>query len=211
MFYDKKKGSLLNYIQLPLNVITPYGTYLGVGYDGDIPNYILSNSRVKTFEVKNSSFSKLSKDYIIINNKPLLKMKDSKIGYGYNVTATEIRNAYITVANKRIPIETETITVSLANLILEKQLRNIGNVLEKFVFTKLGQPQFDALLIYFFYEGVDKIENDIIIEMINEEKWFDITDELQTNIRKTNGRVDEASAKLRMDISRIWSYVPGYS
>ena len=29
MIYDKRKGSLLNYIQLPLNVITPNGTFLG--------------------------------------------------------------------------------------------------------------------------------------------------------------------------------------
>ena len=37
MIYDKKKGSLLNYIQLTLHVVTSNGTYLGIGYDFDKP------------------------------------------------------------------------------------------------------------------------------------------------------------------------------
>ena len=46
MLFDKRKGSLLNYIQLPLNVVTPNGTYLGTGYkETGEPTYILSHVR----------------------------------------------------------------------------------------------------------------------------------------------------------------------
>ena len=42
MIYDKRKGSLLNYIQKPLNVITPNGTYIGLEYDNENnPKYII--------------------------------------------------------------------------------------------------------------------------------------------------------------------------
>ena len=44
MIYDKRKGSLLNYIQVPLHVITSSGTFLGTGYDAnDNPIYTLSH------------------------------------------------------------------------------------------------------------------------------------------------------------------------
>lgn len=213
MIFDKRKGSLLNLIQRPLNVITPYGTYLGLDYKKDnTPNYILSDVRVKTFKVSDLVFSYLSKDYIIRRNKPILQLSPSNtIGYNYNVSDVELQYGYITVASKRISIENKSITKLEANKILEKQLRIIGNILDQEIIVELGQPQYDALLVYFFYEGTDKIKNHPIIEMINKGLWFDITDEFQTNIRRQNGRVDEQLARLRMDISLMWSYVPGYS
>lgn len=213
MIFDKRKGSLLNLIQRPLNVITPYGTYLGLDYKKDnTPNYILSDVRVKTFKVSDMVFSYLSKDYIIRRNKPILQLSPSNtIGYNYNVSDVELQYGYITVASKRISIENKSITKLEANKILEKQLRIIGNILDQEIIVELGQPQYDALLVYFFYEGTDKIKNHPIIEMINKGLWFDITDEFQTNIRRQNGRVDEQLARLRMDISLMWSYVPGYS
>jgi len=213
MIFDKRKGSLLNIIQRPLNVITPYGTYIGLDYKKDnTPNYILSDVRVKTFNIKDLVFSYLSKDYIIRRNKPILQLsKSNTIGYNYNVSDVELQYGYITVASKRISISNKSITKLEANKILEKQLRVIGNLLEQDITVELGQPQFDALLVYFFYEGADKIKNHPLIEMINKGLWFDITDELQTNIRRQNGRVDEQLARLRMDISLMWSYVPGYS
>ena len=58
MIFDKKKGSLLNYIQMPLNVTTPYGTNLGTGYKEDgTPTYILSHIRLTTFPVVDLIFS----------------------------------------------------------------------------------------------------------------------------------------------------------
>ncbi len=212
MIYDKKQGSLLNYIQMPLNVITPYGTYLGTRYDNDnAPEYILSDVRVKTYNVTDLVFSTISKDYIMRNEKPTSEMKDSAIGYGYEIAAVEEKYGYITVSSMRIDITNGYITKGEAKKILEKQLRNIGNVLEKFITQPLGQPQFDALLVYFFYEGVDTIETSPIIAMINSQLWFRITDEMQTNIKRANGRVDDQLAKRRIDIAKMWSYVPGYS
>lgn len=212
MIYDKKQGSLLNYIQMPLNVITPFGTYLGTGYDKtNTPQYILSDIRVKTFDVPDLVFSSLSKDYIMRNNKPTTEIKNGVVGYGYEIAPVEEKYGYITVSSLRIDITNGYITKAEANFILEKQLRNIGNVLEKFVTKQLGQPQFDALLVHFFYEGVETIETSPIIQMINDEVWFRITDEIQTNIKRANGRVDDRLAKRRIDIAKIWSYVPGYS
>ena len=99
----------------------------------------------------------------------------------------------------------------MANFILEKQLRNVGNVLEKFVKKELSQPQFDALLYYFFNEGVDKIEGHPIIALINNEKWYNITDEIQTNIKKNNGQINEKLAAMKIKTSKMWSFVPGFS
>jgi GH24 family phage-related lysozyme (muramidase) len=368
MIFDKKPGSLLNYIQLPLNVITPLGTYLGIGYDkNDKPKYILSDVRVTTFEPKELIFSELSKEYIIRNEKPTLSTLDSnisnlnksninykkennksrlstlttksgktyqaatlyaknfegfltelentgytindivgydqlsksfqssgvaliinpdnnasytgpvdfsktdlpnniatiarrhgfgwggeskgtrkepmyfslagsdggtevgitpgvvpgssvainsnssKIGYNYTITTTEKKYGYITVGSKRISLDTGNITRTQAEILLEKQLRNIGNVIQDNVFVPLGQPQFDALLVMFFYEGVDEIKGHTIIKMINQERWYEITDEIQKNIKRENGRVDERLAVRKMAISKMWSYVPGYS
>lgn len=213
MIFDKRKGSLLNIIQRPLNVITPYGTYIGLDYKKDnTPNYILSDIRVNTFKVSDLVFSYLSKEYIIRKNKPTLKLTTNNIiGYNYHVSDVELQYGYITVASKRISIANKSILKIEADKILEKQLRVIGNLLDQAITTELGQPQYDALLVYFFYEGTDKIVGHPIIEMINKGLWFDITDELQTNIRRQNGRVDEQLARLRMDISMMWSFVPGYS
>lgn len=212
MIYDKKQGSLLNYIQMPLNVITPYGTYLGTRYDdNNSPEYILSDVRVKTYNVPDLVFSSISKDCILRNEKPIIEMTDSTIGYGYEVAAVEEKYGYITVSSLRIDITNGYITKGEAKKILDKQLRNIGNVLEKFITQPLGQPQFDALLVYFFYEGADAIQTSSIIEMINSQLWFRITDEIQTNIKRANGRVDDQLAKRRIDIAKMWSYVPGYS
>lgn len=212
MIFDKKQGSLLNYIQRPLNVITPFGTYLGTRYDVEnVPQYILSDVRVKTFAPTELVFSSLSKEYIMRKEKPLLEIKDDVVGYGYEISPTETKYGYVTVSSLRIDITNGYITKAEAQKILEKQLRNIGNVLEEYVKKPLGQPQFDALLVHFYYEGVDKIPSSPIIQMINEELWFRITDELQTNIKRANGRVDEQLAKRRIDIARMWSYVPGYS
>ena len=212
MIFDKRKGSLLNYIQMPLNVITPYGTYLGTGYNKDnTPKYILSHVRVTTFDVKDLIFSYLSKDYIMQKEKPTLELSNNVIGYDYKVTPTEQKYGYVTSGGKRVSLETGKITKAESSFILEKQLRNIGNVLEEFINVPIGQPQFDALLVHFYYEGVDKVKDDILIKMINEEKWFDITDEIQTNIKRSNGRVDERLAARKMAIAKIWSYVPGYS
>lgn len=212
MIYDKRRGSLLNYIQLPLHVITPYGTYLGTGYDDDeMPTYILSYTRVKTFPVNQLVFSNMCKYAIIQDVVPSLEIQNGIIGYNYEIPDVEFKYGYITVASKRIDIENQIITMTEAQFILEKQLRAIGNVLEKFITQPLGQPQFDALLHYFYYEGVDKIEGHNIINLINREKWYDITDEIQTNIKRENGRVDERLAVLRIQTAKMWSYVPGFS
>lgn len=212
MIFDKRKGSLLNYIQLPLNVITPIGTYLGVGYNSDnTPKYILSHVRVTTFNIDDLIFSDLSKQYIINNFSPLLSITDDKIGFDYIITPTEKKYGYITSASKRISLESGNITRAEAEFILEKQLRNIGNVLQQFIYQPLGQPQFDALLVYFFYEGADMIKDHPIIDLVNAEAWYDITDEMQTGIKRENGRVDERLAVRRMAIAKMWSYVPGFS
>ena len=48
--------------------------------------------------------------------------------------------------------------------------------------------------------------------MINQgDAWFYITDEIQTGIKRANGRVDEQLAARKMDIANMWSYVPGFS
>ena len=213
MIYDKRKGSLLNYIQLPLHVITPGGTYLGIGYDEkDNPKYILSHVRVKTYSPVDLVFSNLSKEQIMRDIDPVLQIKQNgTIGYRYQVTDTEIKNGYITVASKRISILNGQITKEEAALILEKQLRSIGNVLEKFVRQELAQPQFDALLHLFFYEGSERIETSSIIRLINSKRWYDITDEIQTNIKRKNGKVDDRLAIIRIRTAKMWSYVPGFS
>ncbi len=212
MLFDKRKGSLLNYIQLPLNVVTPNGTYLGTGYKATgEPTYILSHVRLTVFPVVDLVFSEMSKNAIIDTSTPTLDMNDNILGYGYQVTNTELRYGFITVASQRIDISTKKITKQMANFILEKQLRNVGNVLEKFVKKELSQPQFDALLYYFYNEGVDKIEKHPIIALINNEKWYDITDEIQTNIKKNNGQFDEKLAAMKIKTSKMWSFVPGFS
>lgn len=212
MIFDKKQGSLLNYIQMPLNVITPFGTYLGTRYDEEnVPQYILSDVRVKTFIPRDLIFSSLSKDYIIRNITPKLEITSDTIGYGYEISDIEKKYGYITVSSLRIDITNGYINTAEAKKILDKQLRNIGNVLEEYITQPLGQPQFDALLVYFYYEGVDKIKDHPIIQMINEQLWFKITDEIQTHIKRANGRVDETLARRRIDIAKMWSYVPGYS
>jgi GH24 family phage-related lysozyme (muramidase) len=212
MIYDKRKGSLLNYIQLPLHTITPYGTYLGTGYDiNDLPTYILSNTRVTAFQVNELVFSNLSKNAITLDVIPTLEIKNGVIGYNYEIPDVEYKYGYITVAQKRIDIEKQKITIGAAQFLLEKQLRAIGNVLEKFVTQPLGQPQFDALIHYFYYEGVNNIKDHNVINLINREKWFDITDEIQTHIKRKNGKVDNRLAALRIETAKIWSYVPGFS
>ena len=213
MIYDKRKGSLLNYIQLPLNVITPNGTYLGVGYDeNNKPKYILSHIRVQTFNPIDLVFSNLSKHAIMNDITPKLQIqKNGTIGYRYQITDTELKYGYITVSSSRIPITTGSITKKEAELILEKQLRSIGNVLEKFIKVDLGQPQFDALLHHFYYEGADAIENSYIIKLVNLGRWYDITDEIQTNIKRKNGKVDDRLAIIRIRTAKMWSYVPGFS
>ena len=89
-------------------------------------------------------------------------------------------------------------------------MRNIGNVLENFVKQPLAQTQYDALLHYFFYIGTDKIENSTIIALINNKRWYDITDEIQTNIKRNDGKVDEYLAAIKIKTSKMWSYVPGF-
>ena len=210
MIYDKRKGSLLNYIQLPLNVITPYGTYLGTGYDiNEQPSYTLSYTRVKTFPANELVFSNMSKDAIINDVIPSLEIRNGMIGYNYEIPDVEFKYGYITVASQRVDISEQKVTIDAAKFILEKQLRAIGNVLEKFVTQPLGQPQFDALIHYFYYEGVEKIENHNIINLINREKWFEITDEIQTNIKRGD-KTGERLAALRIETAKMWSYVPGF-
>ena len=155
MIYDKRPGSLLNYIQLPLHVITENGTFLGTGYDeNDKPTYILSHVKVNLENVKDLTFSTMSKDAIILDNKPTLTVENNIVGYNYKISDTEVKYGYITVASTRIDITTNKITKGMADFILEKQLRNIGNVLEKFIKVKISQPHYDALLYHFFNEGI---------------------------------------------------------
>jgi len=209
MIYDKKKGSLLNYIQLPLNVITPTGTFLGTGYDlNDKPTYILSHIRVSLSTITDLVFSNVSKNAIILDNKPTLSIKNNVVGYNYKISDTELNYGYITVASTRIDITNNKITKGMAEFILEKQLRNIGNVLSKFIKVKISQPHYDALLYHFFNEGVDTIENSPIIKLINANDWYSITDEIQKNITK-NGKIDEKLTQQKIKTAKMFSFVPG--
>ena len=209
MIYDKKKGSLLNYIQLPLHVITPTGTFLGTGYDlNDKPTYILSHIRVSLSTITDLVFSNVSKNAIILDNKPTLSIKNNVVGYNYKISDTELNYGYITVASTRIDITNNKITKGMAEFILEKQLRNIGNVLSKFIKVKISQPHYDALLYHFFNEGVDTIENSPIIKLINANDWYSITDEIQKNITK-NGKIDEKRTQRKIKTAKMFSFVPG--
>jgi GH24 family phage-related lysozyme (muramidase) len=209
MIYDKKKGSLLNYIQLPLHVITPTGTFLGTGYDlNDKPTYILSHIRVSLSTITDLVFSNVSKNAIILDNKPTLSIKNNVVGYNYKISDTELNYGYITVASTRIDITNNKITKGMAEFILEKQLRNIGNVLSKFIKVKISQPHYDALLYHFFNEGVDTIENSPIIKLINANDWYSITDEIQKNITK-NGKIDEKLTQQKIKTAKMFSFVPG--
>ena len=210
MIYDKRPGSLLNYIQLPLHVITENGTFLGTGYDeNDKPTYILSHVKVNLENVKDLTFSTMSKNAIILDNKPTLTVENNVVGYNYKISDTEVNYGYITVASTRIDITTNKITKGMADFILEKQLRNIGNVLEKFITVKISQPHYDALLYHFFNEGISTIENSSIIALINAQDWYSITDEIQKNI-KENGKVNETLANQKIKTAKLFSFVPGF-
>ena len=210
MIYDKRKGSLLNYIQLPLHVITENGTFLGTGYDeNDKPTYILSHVKVNLENVKDLTFSTMSKDAIILDNKPTLTVENNVVGYNYKISDTEVNYGYITVASTRIDITTNKITKGMADFILEKQLRNIGNVLERFVKVKISQPHYDALLYHFFNEGISTIENSSIIALINAQDWYSITDEIQKNI-KQNGKINQKLASQKIKTAKLFSFVPGF-
>ena len=210
MIYDKRPGSLLNYIQLPLHVITENGTFLGTGYDeNDKPTYILSHVKVNLENVKDLTFSTMSKDAIILDNKPTLTVENNVVGYNYKISDTETNYGYITVASTRIDITTNKITKGMADFILEKQLRNIGNVLEKFIKVKISQPHYDALLYHFFNEGISTIENSSIVALINAQDWYSITDEIQKNI-KENWKVNETLANQKIKTAKLFSFVPGF-
>ena len=209
MIYDKRQGSLLNYIQMPLNVITDIGTFLGIDYhENGNPNYILSHIRVDLNNVKDLTFSSVSKDAIILDNEPTTTVVSNTVGYKYNISDTEVEYGYITVASTRVDISTNKITLGAAQFILEKQLRNIGNVLEKFITVKIAQPQYDALLYHFFYEGVDTIKDSQITKLINAKDWYSITDEIQSNVKK-NGKVDNILAQRKIKTAQMFSFVPG--
>ena len=210
MIYDKRKGSLLNYIQVPLHVITSSGTFLGTGYDvDDNPKYILSHVRVNLENVNDLTFSSMSKDSIILDNKPTLAVKDNLVGYNYKISDTEVNYGYITASSTRVDITTNKITKAMAEFILDKQLRNIGNVLEKFIKVKISQPHYDALLYHFFNEGISTIENSSIVALINAQDWYSITDEIQKNI-KENGKVNETLANQKIKTAKLFSFVPGF-
>ena len=210
MIYDKRKGSLLNYIQLPLHVITENGTFLGTGYDDDDkPTYILSHVKVNLENVKDLTFSTMSKDAIILDNNPTLTVENNIVGYNYKISDTEVDYGYITVASTRIDITTNKITKGMADFILEKQLRNIGNVLERFVKVKISQPHYDALLYHFFNEGISTIENSSIVALINAQDWYSITDEIQKNI-KENGKINQKLANQKIKTAKLFSFVPGF-
>ena len=195
---------------MPLNVITSTGTYLGTGYDAnDKPLYILSHVRVDLENVVDLTFSSMSKDVIILDNKPALTIKNNIVGYNYKISDTEINYGYITVASTRIDITTNKITKGMADFILEKQLRNIGNVLAKFIKVKISQPHYDALVYHFFNEGVDTVENSSIIKLINAKDWYSVTDEIQNGITK-NGKIDEKLTQQKIKTAKIFSFVPGF-
>ena len=209
MIYDKRQGSLLNYIQMPLNVITDIGTFLGIDYhENGNPNYILSHIRVDLNNVKDLTFSSVSKDAIILDNEPTTTVVSNIVGYKYNISDTEVEYGYITAASTRVDISTNKITLGAAQFILEKQLRNIGNVLEKFITVKIAQPQYDALLYHFFYEGVNTIKDSPITTLINAKDWYSITDEIQSNVKK-NGKVDNILAQRKIKTAQMFSFVPG--
>jgi GH24 family phage-related lysozyme (muramidase) len=211
MIYDKRKGSLLNYIQLPLHVITPTGTYLGTGYDAKgKPTYILSHVKVNLEDANTLTFSSMSKNAIILDNKPTLTVADNIVGYNYKISDTEVNYGYITVANTRVDITSKKITKGAAEFILEKQLRNIGNILEKFIKVKIAQPQYDALLYHFYNEGTSTIENSSVIALINAKDWYAVTDEIQKGLMK-KGRVDDKLAQRKMKTAKMFSYVPSFS
>jgi hypothetical protein len=58
--------------------------------------------------------------------------------------------------------------------------------------------------------GVDKIETSPIIELINMKRWYRITDEIQNNIKRNSGKVDEHLAAIKIRTAKMWSYVPGF-
>lgn len=146
----------------------------------------------------------------MLDNIPTLTIKDNIVGYNYKISDTEIDYNYITVASTRIDISSNKISNGAADFILEKQLRNIGNVLERFVKVQLAQPQYDALIFHFFNEGVDTIENSSIVKLINDGNWYSVTDEIQSNIKK-NGKVNDKLAQRKMKTAKMFSYVPGFS
>jgi GH24 family phage-related lysozyme (muramidase) len=150
----------------------------------------------------------VSKDAIILDNTPTTIVLNNVVGYNYNISDTEIEYGYITAASTRVDISANKITTGAAQFILEKQLRNIGNVLEKFIKVKISQPQYDALLYHFFYEGVSVIENSPITKLINAKDWYSITDEIQSNIKK-NGKVDDILAQRKIKTAQMFSFVPG--
>jgi GH24 family phage-related lysozyme (muramidase) len=196
---------------LPLHVITSSGTYLGTGYDlNDNPTYILSHVRVNLENANDLTFSSKSKDAIILDNKPTLTVEDNLVGYNYKISDTELNYGYITVSSTRVDITTDKITKGMAKFILEKQLRTIGNVLEKFITVKISQPHYDALLYHFFNEGISTIENSSIVKLINDKDWYSVTDEIQKNIMK-NGKVDDKLAQQRTKTAKMFSFVPGFS
>ena len=105
-----------------------------------------------TFPIVDLVFGEMSKNAIIDTENHIEMSDDNKIGYGYQVTNTEIKYGYVTVASQRIDISSRKITKQMANFILEKQLRNIGNVLERFVKKELSQPN----LMHYVFTSLNK-------------------------------------------------------
>ena len=175
------------------------------------PTYILSHVKVNLEDVNTLTFSSMSKNAIILDNKPTLEVADNIVGYNYKISDTEVNYGYITVASTRIDITSKKITKPMAEFILEKQLRNIGNILEKFIKVKIAQPQYDALLYHFYNEGISTIENSPVIALINAKDWYSVTDEIQSGIKNTNGTVDERLAIQKIKTAKMFSYVPSFS